>query len=146
MWGMGWCSMRAVFGGLLFFPSDCHSLRSVLLCCCPSALLCVLQQWPWKVLHLCHSNLSNVPSLRCLHTEITSLPMEDWCLNVPLKVRRNNTGIIHHGWDHFLLQSKVSGGHIYYLMGVFWSFKSFFLMSCQKRNSYFSSNFTKPLW
>lgn len=76
---------------------------------------------------LCHSNLSYVPSLRCLHGEITLLPMEDWCLNVPLKVRGSNTGIIRHGWDHFLLSSKPSGGHIYYLIGIFWCFKSFFL-------------------
>lgn len=98
-------------------------------------------------LPLCHSNLSNVLSLRCLHREITSLPMEG-CLNVPLEVRRSNTVRSQsHGWDHFLLRSKVSGGHIYYLIGFFFDVSSlFFLMSCQKINSYFSSNFTKPLW
>lgn len=114
-----WLSLFSVVGATLFLSF--------------SSVLWVLQQWPWQVLHLCHSDLGNVPSLRCLHMEITSLPMEDWCLNVPLKVRRNNTGIIHHGWDHFLSRSKVSGGHIYYLVGIFWSFKSFFLMSCQKK-------------
>lgn len=123
---MGWCCMSIVLGDVLFFLSDCaiNLVGLVLLCCCPSAQHCAccrnghgecftfVSLWSALVWPMCLAWGTFV-------REIRYLPVEDWCLNVPLKVGRSNTGIVHHGWENFFLRSKGSEGHIYYLM-VIW--------------------------